>query len=83
MALKYSYFIFLIIAAILITLPFGSFIFQYYMVIFFLAEKGLICFFTLGARNMALCVEKPPTPTELSMLHEIIKHERWESCNHL
>jgi len=57
---------------------FGSFIFQYFMVIFFLTEKRLICFFTWGVRNLALRVNKPPTPMELSTPYEIIKYERWE-----
>jgi hypothetical protein len=34
--------------------------------------------FTWGVRNLALRVDKLPTPTELSTLHEIIKYERWE-----
>jgi hypothetical protein len=78
MTLKYSYFIFLVIATILITLPFGSFIFQYFKVIFFLTEKILICFFTWGVKNLVFQVDKQPNSVELSTPCEIIKHERWE-----
>jgi hypothetical protein len=47
------------------------------MVIIFLIGKRK-CVFSLGVFELylALRVDEPPTPTELSTPHEIIKHER-------